>query len=52
MCENRFLLFVFVADQEKLPIFYGNVSDYFKLLDQDENSLLIGARYANFNKLP
>lgn len=33
------------TDQEKLPMFYGNLTDYFKILDQDDSTLLIGARY-------
>lgn len=36
----------------KVPIFYGNVTDYFKLLAQDEHSLLIGARYVLFCATP
>lgn len=32
------------TDQEKLPMFYGNLTDYFKILDQDDSTLLIGAR--------
>lgn len=40
------LLFAFCPFADtKVPIFYGNVTDYFKLLAQDEHSLLIGARY-------
>lgn len=35
---------LFTIDQEKLPMFYGNLTDYFKILDQDETTLLIGAR--------
>lgn len=36
-------------DQERLPIFYGNVTDYFKLLDKDDFSILIGARNNVYN---
>lgn len=38
-----------ISDQEKLPVFFGNSSYYFKLLDQDDNSILIGARNAVYN---
>lgn len=41
---NGFASIVRFADT-KVPIFYGNVTDYFKLLAQDEHSMLIGARY-------
>lgn len=34
---------IFFADPE-LPMFYGNLTDYFKILDQDESTVLIGAR--------
>lgn len=43
--------FIRFLDQEKLPIFYGNVTDYFKLLDQDETTILIGARYVLYLSL-
>lgn len=36
-------------DQEKLPMFYGNLTDYFKILDKDETTLLIGARNYVYN---
>lgn len=36
--------FFTILDQEKLPMFYGNLTDYFKILDQDDSTLLIGAR--------
>lgn len=29
---------------EKRATFFGNVTDYFKVLDQDDNSMLIGAK--------
>lgn len=29
---------------EKRASFFGNVTDYFKILDQDDNSMLIGAK--------
>uniref|UniRef100_A0A182NJT2 Sema domain-containing protein n=1 Tax=Anopheles dirus TaxID=7168 RepID=A0A182NJT2_9DIPT len=32
-----------------VPSFFGNSTDYFKLLDQNENTLLIGARNAVYN---
>uniref|UniRef100_A0AAG5DJK4 Sema domain-containing protein n=2 Tax=Anopheles atroparvus TaxID=41427 RepID=A0AAG5DJK4_ANOAO len=32
-----------------VPSFFGNSSDHFKLLDQDENTVLIGARNAVYN---
>ncbi|XP_058838502.1 semaphorin-1A [Topomyia yanbarensis] len=32
-----------------IPAFFGNSTDYFKLLDQDDNSILIGARNALYN---
>ncbi|XP_058056968.1 semaphorin-1A [Anopheles bellator] len=32
-----------------VPSFFGNNSDHFKLLDQNENTLLIGARNAVYN---
>ncbi|XP_058123181.1 semaphorin-1A [Anopheles coustani] len=32
-----------------VPSFFGNSTDHFKLLDQDENTLLIGARNAMYN---
>lgn len=36
-------------DQDTLSIFFGNATDYFKILDQDDHSLLIGARNAMYN---
>lgn len=33
------------ALDSELPMFYGNLSDNFKILDQDESTILIGARY-------
>lgn len=44
LCVCAFASIVRFADT-KVPIFYGNVTDYFKLLAQDEHSMLIGARY-------
>ncbi|XP_053662420.1 semaphorin-1A [Anopheles marshallii] len=32
-----------------VPSFFGNSTDYYKLLDQNENTLLIGARNAMYN---
>ncbi|XP_055317314.1 semaphorin-1A [Sitodiplosis mosellana] len=34
---------------QKWPVFFGNQSDYFQILDQDESSVLIGARNAMYN---
>lgn len=34
---------------EKLPVFFGNTTDYFKILDQDDNTILIGARNNIYN---
>lgn len=31
-------------EQEKRLIYFGNQSDYFRILDQDDTSILIGAR--------
>lgn len=33
-----------LATDQKWPVFFGNQSDYFQILDQDDNSMLIGAR--------
>lgn len=34
---------------DTIPAFFGNSTDYFKLLDQDDSSILIGARNALYN---
>lgn len=44
-----FLVLRILTTDANVPIFYGNTTDYFKLLDQDEHSLLIGARYVEWN---
>lgn len=36
--------FLFTQIDQKRPVFFGNQSDYFQLLDQDDESILIGAR--------
>lgn len=35
----------FSRSDHKRPVFFGNQSDYFQILGQDNDSLLIGARY-------
>lgn len=39
----NYFYFVLRLDQKR-PVFFGNQTDYFQILDQDDNSVLIGAR--------
>lgn len=39
----------YITYDNTIPAFFGNSTDYFKLLDQDDNSILIGARNALYN---
>ncbi|XP_055602590.1 semaphorin-1A isoform X2 [Uranotaenia lowii] len=39
----------YITYDTTIPAFFGNSTDYFKLLAQDENSILIGARNALYN---
>lgn len=39
----------YITYDNTIPAFFGNSTDYFKLLDQDEGSILIGARNALYN---
>lgn len=44
-------LFYLIITDPELSMFYGNLTDNFKILDQDESTILIGARYTNKNYL-
>lgn len=41
--NSNYFYFVLRLDQKR-PVFFGNQTDYFQILDQDDNSVLIGAR--------
>jgi hypothetical protein len=42
---NLLIFFFFeITDQTNSHIFFGNITDHYKILDQDETTLLIGAR--------
>lgn len=47
--SSMFQCFSFLLPDNTIPAFFGNSTDYFKLLDQDDNSILIGARNALYN---
>lgn len=36
--------FLSIADSGKYPAFFGNITEFFKVLDTDDNSMLVGAR--------
>lgn len=46
---NNFLIFFSSITELASPTFFGNGSDYFKILSMDDNSVLIGAKNNAYN---